>query len=72
MALLVLLTPVSKAVLAQGQTLYINYGHKSNEELLLGYGFVLPDNIANFVKVTIGAAARPGAHVPAQTSVSPD
>ncbi len=46
---------------AQGQTLYISYGHKSNEELLLGYGFVLPHNVANFVKVTISRASRKGA-----------
>ncbi len=44
----------------QGQPLYINYGHKSNEELLLGYGFVLSDNKANFVMVTIGTATRDG------------
>ena len=40
--------------------MYINYGHKSNEELLLGYGFVLPDNKANFVMLTIGTASRDG------------
>ena len=53
----------------QGQPLYINYGHKSNEELLLGYGFVLPDNKANFMMLTVGAAAREGGtHAPLQCS----
>ncbi len=46
---------------AQGQTMYISYGHKSNEELLLGYGFVLPHNVANFVKVAISPASTRGA-----------
>ena len=44
----------------QGQPLYMNYGHKSNEELLLGYGFVLPDNKANFMMLTVGTARRDG------------
>lgn len=42
----------------QGESLYINYGHKSNEELLLGYGFVLPQNAANFFVINIGLEDR--------------
>lgn len=42
----------------QGEPLYINYGHKSNEELLLGYGFVLPHNAANFFVINIGLEDR--------------
>ncbi len=29
---------------SQGEVMYSNYGYKSNEELLLGYGFVLEPN----------------------------
>jgi len=38
-----------------GQALYNNYGRKSNEELVLGYGFVLPHNPRDFVHLSVGA-----------------
>lgn len=34
--------------------MFSNYGHKSNEELILGYGFVLPDNKADFFHISLG------------------
>lgn len=42
--------------LLQGGTLYSNYGNKSNEELILGYGFALPHNEADFFHVMVGLA----------------
>ena len=36
----------------------MSYGHKSNEELMLSYGFVLPNNKANFAMLTLGTAAQ--------------
>ena len=54
-------TEMNSSAHVQGQTLYINYGHKSDEELLLGYGFILGYNDANFVSITISAEARQGA-----------
>lgn len=41
-------------VSSQGGCLWNNYGAKSNEELLCGYGFVLPHNTANFFHVSMG------------------
>ncbi len=38
----------------QGDVLYSNYGYKSNEELLLGYGFILEPNSADFFCVSLG------------------
>ena len=43
----------------QGSVLYSNYGYKSNEELILGYGFALANNPANFFHVMIGLADKP-------------
>ena len=43
----------------QGAVLYSNYGYKSNEELILGYGFALADNAANFFHVMIGLSDKP-------------
>jgi len=45
-----------KFCLMQGSPLYSNYGNKSNEELILGYGFSLSHNQANFFHVMIGMA----------------
>lgn len=47
------------AAYMQGSVLYSNYGYKSNEELIVGYGFAVPDNPANFFHVMIGLADRP-------------
>ena len=38
-----------------------NYGNKSNEELILGYGFALPYNLADFFHVMIGLGQQPSA-----------
>ena len=38
----------------QGSVVWSNYGYKSNEELLLGYGFVLEPNQADFFHVSLG------------------
>ena len=44
-----------KALLnVQGDVVWSNYGYKSNEELLLGYGFVLEPNLADFFHVSLG------------------
>ena len=34
--------------------MYSNYGYKSNEELIIGYGFMLEDNPADFYHVSLG------------------
>ena len=41
----------------QGEEVFSNYGHKSNEELILSYGFVIPNNQADFVHVSLGFSA---------------
>ncbi len=48
--------PTAKLCSLQGCTLYSNYGNKSNEELILGYGFALPHNEADFFHVMVGLA----------------
>lgn len=45
----------------QGEVLYSNYGNKSNEELILGYGFALHNNVADFFHVMIGFGQKPSA-----------
>ena len=40
----------------QGCALHSNYGNKSNEELILGYGFAVPHNEADFFHVMVGLA----------------
>lgn len=45
----------------QGSVLFNNYGFKSNEELLLSYGFMLPGNLADFFHITLSLGARPAA-----------
>ena len=42
----------------QGTPAYSNYGFKSNEELILGYGFMLEDNPADFFHVSLGLQAQ--------------
>ena len=47
----------------QGATIN-NYGTKPSEELLLGYGFLLPNNEADYFHVSIGHSGQIGrAHV---------
>lgn len=48
----------------QGAILFNNYGFKSNEELLLSYGFMLPDNLADFFHITLSLGAPPAAPQP--------
>jgi hypothetical protein len=42
----------------QGTVAYSNYGYKSNEELILGYGFMLEDNPADFFHVSLGLVTQ--------------
>ena len=47
----------------QGSTIVNNYGFKSNEELLLSYGFMLPKNLADFFHITLAlGASSAGVH----------
>lgn len=41
-----------------------NYGPKSNEELLLSYGFVIPDNPDDTLILRLGSAAGPSSSAP--------
>ncbi|BDA40695.1 probable actin-histidine N-methyltransferase at N-terminal half [Coccomyxa sp. Obi] len=45
---------LTKSAIKKGDILYSNYGYKSNEELLLGYGFILEPNSADFFCVSLG------------------
>lgn len=38
--------------------MYANYGYKSNEELIHGYGFMLEENPADFFQLSIGMKAQ--------------
>jgi hypothetical protein len=40
-----------------GNEVFNNYGAKPNDELLLGYGFILPDNPEDFVSLKMGTSA---------------
>ncbi|KAK9868713.1 hypothetical protein WJX84_009251 [Apatococcus fuscideae] len=51
---MVTFSPISK-----GSVLCNNYGFKSNEELLLSYGFMLPNNLADFFHITLSLGAGP-------------
>ena len=46
---------------AQGDVLYSNYGNKSNEELILGYGFAVANNQADFFHVMLGLGDKQSA-----------
>ncbi|CAA21252.1 ribosomal lysine methyltransferase Set10 [Schizosaccharomyces pombe] len=48
---------ISQELVAKGNQLFNNYGPKGNEELLMGYGFCLPDN--PFDTVTLKVAIHP-------------
>jgi hypothetical protein len=43
----------------EGEQVFNNYGPKSNEELLLGYGFTLPHNPDDVVALKLGARPSP-------------
>ena len=45
---------VCDAPVAEGAEIFINYGHKSNEELLFAYGFCLRDNPLDLVTIQLG------------------
>jgi hypothetical protein len=47
---------VTTAEQSAGSQLYNNYGPKSNEELLLGYGFAIEDNPDDVVALKLGTA----------------
>ena len=51
---------IRKGSLLQGDVLLSNYGNKSNEELLLSYGFMLDDNPADFFHVSLGMSVSAG------------
>ena len=44
---------VCDAPVAAGTEIFINYGHKSNEELLFAYGFCLRDNPLDLVTIQL-------------------
>lgn len=46
-----------KCLCLQGAQPFSNYGYKSNEELILGYGFILDNNPADFVNISLGLGA---------------
>ncbi|WWC66594.1 uncharacterized protein I206_100497 [Kwoniella pini CBS 10737] len=50
---------VSTEITEKGVQLYNNYGPKSNEELLLGYGFVIPNNPDDVVMLKLGTSGLP-------------
>ena len=43
----------------QGETIFSNYGNKSNEELIRNYGFALVDNSADFYHISLASQAPP-------------
>ncbi|KJE89095.1 hypothetical protein CAOG_00643 [Capsaspora owczarzaki ATCC 30864] len=47
------------AKVRKGEQVYNNYGPKSNEELLMGYGFCLPNNEADHVKIQLTVGNDP-------------
>lgn len=44
----------------RGGAVSSNYGHKSNEELMVGYGFILPRNEADFFHFSLGIGGGGG------------
>lgn len=50
---------VSSSICEAGSQLFNNYGAKPNEELLLGYGFVLNPNPDDIVNLRLGTASLP-------------
>lgn len=50
--------PVTESASTRGSEVFNNYGAKSNDELLLGYGFVLPGNPEDFVSLKMGTSAE--------------
>lgn len=47
---------VAPTAIEKGSQVFNNYGAKSNESLLLGYGFVIPDNPDDTVVLRLGGA----------------
>ena len=44
---------LSKINYTMGDQVYVSYGNKSNEELIGGYGFIIPNNPYNAVEINI-------------------
>ncbi|KIJ60469.1 hypothetical protein HYDPIDRAFT_98705 [Hydnomerulius pinastri MD-312] len=49
---------ISNEELKEGQEVFNNYGAKANDELILGYGFSLPDNPDDKITLQIGGAGK--------------
>ncbi|DBB06668.1 TPA: hypothetical protein ACH3X1_012179 [Trebouxia sp. C0004] len=63
---------ITHTPVVQGSPLYSNYGNKSNEELILGYGFALPQNEANFFHVMVGLAGTSNPEPESSSNAVPD
>ncbi|CAG8447945.1 2184_t:CDS:10 [Scutellospora calospora] len=50
---------VASDYIEAGQQIYNNYGSKSNEELLVGYGFCIPDNPDDWVVIKVNISQDP-------------
>ncbi|KAA6420367.1 MAG: Histone-lysine N-methyltransferase setd3 [Trebouxia sp. A1-2] len=64
-----------KAILwakSTGCALHSNYGNKSNEELILGYGFAVPHNEADFFHVMVGLAGSSNPKPEGSSNAVPD
>jgi hypothetical protein len=51
-------TIISHQTIPLGGAVYNNYGERSNEELLLGYGFVIEENPADTLHVQLAASGK--------------
>ena len=54
--------------IASNTEVYNNYGPKSNEELLLSYGFVIPSNPDDTLILRLGSVGGPSAPAPSSAS----
>lgn len=52
-------TDAQTCTFLKGEEVFNNYGAKPNDELLLGYGFLLEDNPEDFVSVKLGTNGDP-------------
>lgn len=56
------LSLVARTAVDEGAEIFNNYGAKPNSELLLGYGFTLPDNPDDTIVLKIGGGADAPRH----------
>ncbi|DBA67229.1 TPA: hypothetical protein ACH3X2_001539 [Trebouxia sp. C0005] len=63
---------ITHTPIAQGCALHSNYGNKSNEELILGYGFAVPHNEADFFHVMVGLAGSSNPKPEGSSNAVPD